>query len=1315
MATSQPNDHDGVAHGQRSQSSGGAWLVPWPAGSNAEQTPVEYEETVDVPTSAWGAAGLPARDDGKLAVMEAPPSERDDVPCLWGLLIALPQLSMTSLTLLLNVHLVGQYSRLGASLQIMTLFITIARSTDAITDPAASWLTDSGMLRLCWREGVRRKPFLLIGPWVYDIAMVLLLGTPINFGDNGTMWAVWYGVIQTIFYLGDTLCSIPLAALMPAMSTNHRTRERIFMQARAVNSFGILIAALAPVPLGWFLRQDSCYDAECLACPLALSNATAAGFASDAALTTCQTECRVPCDVEASRVAFRYIGYFFAIWHFVTMYLVVFFVPEPGLEASLFWAKRAKRAAKAAGPKDKSNPSQTLGTATTLVAVHSGPIVGPDDANGTASAPRLGPTSSSITAATPAGIAATGFTGGQHAAGRTSTKSDALDIVDGDEDDLPWWDCGGLSDYCAFRCTQRPSDPQVPATSFRQEPVVAALQKTLRNTAFTSLIPAAVLDMVAFTMIGTSMKLYVDYVVQPLDVPACAEGSRTILGFTSTLFCTSTDVWLGMALCALMLAMIAFIPIWQWLSVNLCGTRRAWLAMNLFGALTTGLFIFGGEGAPLPSVALAFLNGAAQSALYLNDAVLAATIDYDAVINHGERAEARFAMFSSLTPKLASVPAQALPLSILAAIGFREPVRGVLQEQESHVKSYISAIFFVLPTLITLISFFIKLRFPIVHQEQLDRIAHEYRLATGKVQPKWHEKALVRDPLDPSLSSSGTRDRASRCSCCPCCSSSQEATSSSAGIAASHGTGRGGQAAADKDGSASRTSPASTNRLTPVLENGEQASSSGRASRPRQLRRVQSRAVVAPSYEGRSRARSGSHEDDDDDDGGGHSRATGEAAASAVRRRGAARQRDADEQGSTSSVLSSSASGMLGGSKAPRYTIKVYPRVTIKPKDRAAFDVFDMFNVHELGAWRVFGLRFLREKLGRAKWCRWSSMILLAAAAICQVALGLLNQAALSWLPTVTFLASGLTLGLALISHFKHRACYKLNTAVCGGPSSGKFGRWLAANAMALRLNAVELELVDASFTSAIQQHEREDPAALAAHEDGGGGGGGGGAGGRGGWDGRKRKTSVGAAAAATVAVTRSPRPAVSAELPPDTKEASRSSPVGHGPRVEVVRQGRWMTSAASSSAASSSAPRIPTGRASSENPPSLQLREQAEIERFRSYGAVRADDSDGDVIDGLARLPGAASVQSSPRHESSLQETVASRMAVVDDDDDGVRLSNGMQGGGPSLVGWAGASGPTTVGGNARWGQASRRSAGEARASSSTARVSDLAQQGIV
>jgi len=178
--------------------------------------------------------------------------------------------------------------------------------------------------------------------------------------------------------------------------------------------------------------------------------------------------------------------------------------------------------------------------------------------------------------------------------------------------------------------------------------------------------------------------------------------------------------------------------------------------------------------------------------------------------------------------------------------------------------------------------------------------------------------------------------------------------------------------------------------------------------------------------------------------------------------------------------------GRPSAARPHKHTIRLYPRVKISAEDRSAFAVFDQFNVEELGAWRVFGLRFLREKTGRARCCRCTSAALFVVAAAAQVLLGMLEQSAMSWLPTVTMLVFGLTLGLALMSHLKMQAVDDLNKPRCGGPSGRRFAKWLRANAMALRLNALELELVDETHSDAILQHEVEDLEAKKRSSDAG-------------------------------------------------------------------------------------------------------------------------------------------------------------------------------------------------------------------------------------
>ena len=84
-------------------------------------------------------------------------------------------------------------------------------------------------------------------------------------------------------------------------------------------------------------------------------------------------------------------------------------------------------------------------------------------------------------------------------------------------------------------------------------------------------------------------------------------------------------------------------------------------------------------------------------ASFLTDNILGLVIDYDE-LRTGTRSEATFTMFASFIPKVGafekglwlyevvSVPASAFPLTLLALMGFRDPVDGELQVQTQTVQ-----------------------------------------------------------------------------------------------------------------------------------------------------------------------------------------------------------------------------------------------------------------------------------------------------------------------------------------------------------------------------------------------------------------------------------------------------------------------------------------------------------------------------------------------------------------------------------------------------------------------------------------------------
>jgi len=96
-------------------------------------------------------------------------------------------------------------------------------------------------------------------------------------------------------------------------------------------------------------------------------------------------------------------------------------------------------------------------------------------------------------------------------------------------------------------------------------PLVPSILATLRNKPFMGLLPAWVCDMTAYTMIGTMLPFYVEYVIVPSSVPECDDGKRAAFGLDpsdneSETWCKS-ETWLGFGLVMLIGAQICAMPV----------------------------------------------------------------------------------------------------------------------------------------------------------------------------------------------------------------------------------------------------------------------------------------------------------------------------------------------------------------------------------------------------------------------------------------------------------------------------------------------------------------------------------------------------------------------------------------------------------------------------------------------------------------------------------------------------------------------------------------------------------------------------------
>jgi Na+/melibiose symporter-like transporter len=183
-----------------------------------------------------------------------------------------------------------------------------------------------------------------------------------------------------------------------------------------------------------------------------------------------------------------------------------------------------------------------------------------------------------------------------------------------------------------------------------------------------------------------------------------------------------SDTILFTCVCAIILCGFFGTPIWLFLAKKY-GKRNTWLIWSATTAFTNTLFAFCGKGDVTGVIVVSAINGLPIGAKFLADAILADVIDYDEFLT-GARSEATYTMFKSFLPKIASIPASAIPISLLGYYGHVSPVDGVIQPQTSaSLKPYLYVVFVALPSILAIMAFMFKTKFPLKTEKQNEKIA----------------------------------------------------------------------------------------------------------------------------------------------------------------------------------------------------------------------------------------------------------------------------------------------------------------------------------------------------------------------------------------------------------------------------------------------------------------------------------------------------------------------------------------------------------------------------------------------------------------
>ena len=295
----------------------------------------------------------------------------------------------------------------------------------------------------------------------------------------------------------------------------------------------------------------------------------------------------------------------------------------------------------------------------------------------------------------------------------------------------------------------------------------AMMTSSYNNPFFRQLIGAWVCDQLTITLVKNLLMWFVRHNVEPNLAPGCLAYSDpanakyvTEGGFETgqdkySFECSADSIVKGGVFFVIVGAMVGNV-FWQkkidsetdeYGNGNL---YKNWLLFNLSSALTNGLMVFVGRGDSRLFWLLCFINGLPFGGEFMTDTILLHLIASETWLHRSERAmdephlakqldshTTKFSMMKTFIPKVVSLVAEAIPLSLIAIwyidpneacydsnnvfIGISECESQLLYSdgspkyvfQRTQVRELIAFFFFVLPTATTLASYYLKSGFQV--------------------------------------------------------------------------------------------------------------------------------------------------------------------------------------------------------------------------------------------------------------------------------------------------------------------------------------------------------------------------------------------------------------------------------------------------------------------------------------------------------------------------------------------------------------------------------------------------------------------------
>jgi GPH family glycoside/pentoside/hexuronide:cation symporter len=232
----------------------------------------------------------------------------------------------------------------------------------------------------------------------------------------------------------------------------------------------------------------------------------------------------------------------------------------------------------------------------------------------------------------------------------------------------------------AIRVRERPN-----FATREPNPLVPGVRRALRNRPFSILLSSYVVGSITGLIPATLLPFYNAYVIQPKN----------------------PTLWLSIFLLGYFGMGFLCLPLWL-MAARRFGKLPTWLASFVWGVSGGGAMFFLGKGdTGLLMILICWAGASFGAGLFLGPAMQADVIDYDE-FHTGRRREAQYGAFWSILPKFIAIPSAAIPIAILASLGY---VPNAVQPPA--VLLAIRAIFALGPATCGTLSFLIAIRYPI--------------------------------------------------------------------------------------------------------------------------------------------------------------------------------------------------------------------------------------------------------------------------------------------------------------------------------------------------------------------------------------------------------------------------------------------------------------------------------------------------------------------------------------------------------------------------------------------------------------------------